>query len=215
MSTRAEWSVRNGADLNQVSGNTPCVEPRHSAATSSTRDPALCFQSDAAVTTVRTLMIRPQPWFPNLSTLTTHRPAAVGGRSARRSNRLFPLGSLQSARHAGQISGVVVNAVALVVNVSERAGGTSEAAFRWDCAPQPLMWAADSDAALMRTAGTAGVSGGEVGLSELFVLIFEYVCHLIGTTALRVGRGSFRDPGKASFYWLSCCGRTGLPSAGG
>lgn len=84
--------------------------------------------------------------------------------------------SLQSARHAGQISGVVVNAVALVVNVSERAGGTSEAAFRWDSAPQPLMRAADSDAALMRTAGTAGVSGGEAGLSELFVLIFECVC---------------------------------------
>lgn len=105
--------------------------------------------------------------------------------------------------------------MALVVNVSERAGGASEAAFRWDSAPQPLMWAADSDAALMRTAGTAGVSGGEVGLSELFALIFEYVCHLIGTTALRVGRGSFRDPGRASFYWLSWCGRTGLPSAGG
>lgn len=74
--------------------------------------------------------------------------------------------SLQSAGHAGQISGVVVNAVALVINVSERAGRTSEAAFRWDSAPRPLMWAADSKAALMRTAGTAGVSGGEVSRSS-------------------------------------------------
>lgn len=112
-----------------------------------------------------------------------------------------------SARHAGQISSVVVNTGPLVINVSGRVGRRSEAAFLWDSAPQPLMWAADSDAALMRTAGTASVSGGEVSLSELRTLIFEYVCHLIGTTALRVGHGSFWDPGEASFYLLSWFGR--------